>query len=265
MRTAALVPILLALTLALAPAPAVALKKIPYPEVKVEGRPAFKGDTGLDALRKKLADAIAKKDLAALASLVAPNFTWTAAGSPVEDFDPKRDAVHNFKVAFGFRSQGKDADGKTEIGPLWELLAWFVQDQSLSAEPDRPDLICGPTTAKLVDPKAYEQATEKLDTDDELSEWVFFLAAFTLTGSPGGGGPAVAKVANMALPLVGAHPIPAPGQPPKQPPTHVELLLPSGKTGWAPLSAVLPLTVDRLCYAKTSGGDWKIAVYDQAE
>jgi hypothetical protein len=41
-------------------------------------------------------------------------------------------------------------------------------------------------------------------------------------------------------------------------------LLPSGKTGWAPVATVRPLFVDRLCFAK-AGSDWKIAVYEQAE
>ena len=44
MRHAVLVPGLIALAVLLAPAPAAAVKKVPYPEVKVSVTPAFKGD-----------------------------------------------------------------------------------------------------------------------------------------------------------------------------------------------------------------------------
>ena len=50
-----------------------------------------------------------------------------------------------------------------------------------------------------------------------------------------------------------------------KPATHVEVLIPSGKSGWLPVSAVRPLTSERLCYAKTQAGDWKIAAYDQTD
>jgi hypothetical protein len=74
----------------------------------------------------------------------------------------------------------------------------------------------------------------------------------------------VAKVRNIALPIVGLHPAPQPGEAKPAAPTHFELLLPSGKTGWAPVATVRPLFVDRVCFAK-AGSDWKIAVYEQAE
>jgi len=47
--------------------------------------------------------------------------------------------------------------------------------------------------------------------------------------------------------------------------THVEVLLPNGKSGWLPASAVRLFDSERLCYAKTAKGDWKIATYDQIE
>ncbi len=50
-----------------------------------------------------------------------------------------------------------------------------------------------------------------------------------------------------------------------RPSTHFEVLLPSGRSGWILVSAVRPLVTDRLCYAKNPNGDWRIAIYDQAE
>jgi hypothetical protein len=49
------------------------------------------------------------------------------------------------------------------------------------------------------------------------------------------------------------------------PATHVEVLMPNGKSGWVPASAVRPWDSERLCYAKTPKGDWKISAYDQLE
>jgi hypothetical protein len=43
------------------------------------------------------------------------------------------------------------------------------------------------------------------------------------------------------------------------------VLLPSGKSGWIPISAAIPLTTDRLCYALTADNDWKFAAFDQGE
>ena len=265
MRHAILIPSLLALAVVLAPAPAAALKKVPYPAIKIEVPAPFKGDAAFEAMRKAFAAAVDQKDVAGLAALVAPNFTWTAAGEPSEEFDGKRDALHNFNVAFGFREAGKSADGETEIGPQWDLLAAFAADPGLAQEPGSP-LVCGPVTAKLVDRAAFEQAMEKVDEDDDPAEWVYFVDEATLTGTPTGGS-SVGKFAKTAMPAVSLYPDPAAVKPPAQPKpvTHVELLLPSGKTGWVTLDKVRPLLIDRLCYAKSANGDWKIAGFSQSD
>jgi hypothetical protein len=48
-------------------------------------------------------------------------------------------------------------------------------------------------------------------------------------------------------------------------PTHYEVLLSSGKTGWIAAAAARPLTADRLCYAKTPDGRWAIVNFDQGQ
>lgn len=264
MQPAFVIPILALLAWALAAPPAWAINKVPYPAIAVRALPAFKGDPALDAARKKIADAVAAKNLAAVVALVAPDFDWTAGDARVEEFDAKRGAVHNFKVAFGFRAVGKDADGQTDIGPQWELLDYLATDGVLTQEPGSP-LVCGSITAKPADLAALEAALDRVDEEDDLSEWVYFMDELTLTASPTGGA-AVAKAKSAAMPIVSVHPAPpsAPSQSAPPPPTHFELLLPAGKTGWAPIDKVRPLFVDRLCFAK-SGNDWKIALYDQAE
>ena len=241
--------------------PAWAIKKVPYPEVPVRALPVFPGDPALSAMRKQLSEAAAAKNLEAVIKLVSPDFDWKAGETTVDDFDPKRGAEHNFKVAFGFRPVDRDADGATDIGPHWDLLAFFANDGVLTQEKGSP-LVCGSTTAKVGDLGALDEAFNRIDEDNDLSEWVYSIEELELTASPTGGA-GVAKVKSVALPIVGLHP-PQSGEAQRAAPTHFELLLPSGKTGWAPIARVKPLFVDRLCFIKT-GSDWKIAVYDQAE
>jgi hypothetical protein len=251
----------LVLAVTLAPSAALAIKKVPYPEVAVRVLPPFKGDAGLAEMRKKLADAVAAQDVAAATALVAPNFRWTTGGATSDEFDPKRDATHNFKVAFGFRAVGRDADGPTDIGPQWGLLEFFAKDETLTQEAGSP-LVCGSTLAKVTDSANLEVAINRVDEENDLSEWVYMIDDVTLTSAPTGG-TTVARARNAAMPIVSAHPAPVEGKPTPAP-THFELLLPSGRTGWAPVKDLRPLFVDRVCFAKT-GEDWRIALYDQAD
>ncbi|HEX5777780.1 MAG TPA: hypothetical protein VFY21_02975 [Xanthobacteraceae bacterium] len=242
--------------------PALALKRVPYPEVRVVALPAFDGDVALADMRKRFADAVAAQNLAAVTILVSPKFEWTAAGGLVDEFDAKRGAEHNFKVAFGFRAPGRDADGTTDIGPQWELLAFFATDPVLTQEKGSP-LVCGTTTAKVEDMGALDAAFNRIDEENDLSEWVYFVGELELTAKPGAGA-SVAKVSSLALPIVDLHPSAKEGSSALVTPTHFELLLPNGKAGWAPVERARPLFVDRLCFAKL-GNEWKIAAYEQAE
>jgi hypothetical protein len=242
--------------------PVSALKRVPYPEVAVVALPAFEPDAGLTDMRKRFAEAVAAKNLPALVALLSPKFEWTATGGLVDEFDPKRGAEHNFKVAFGFRAPGRDADGTTDIGPQWELLAFFASDPVLTQEKGSP-LVCGTSTAKVADMGALDGAFNRIDEENELSEWVYFVGELELTAEPGGGA-SVGKLKNLALPILGVHPPVKEGASSPPAPTHFELMLPTGKTGWTPIDKVRPLFVDRLCFAKL-GNEWKIAAYEQAE
>jgi hypothetical protein len=253
-------PVLIALALT-APAEA-AVRRVPYPEVKVEVAEAYKPDPAFSAMRKAFSDAVAKKDGNALFALVGPTFVWTMAGALVEQFDMGRDALHNFKVVFGFRDVGKDADGGVDGGPYWDLLAGFAADSTSYTQND--NLVCSPTYADIVDDKILEQARSKIDTKDETADWYFTLADTPVAKAPGDTGPPVGKVGKVALPVLSVHP-PTPEGKPTITPTHYEVLMPNGKTGWIPAAAARPLESERLCYAKTPKDEWKIVSYDQLE
>jgi hypothetical protein len=253
---------LLLIAIALSSTPALAIKRVPYPEVAMRPLPAFPGDPALDTMREKFAAAVAAKNVAAVAALVAPDFAWRFGERPADEFDPARDGVHNFKVAFGFRAAGRNADGPTEIGAQWDLLDHLATDPVLTQEAGSP-LVCGTATAKLIDVKTLDQASRRVDEPDDPAEWVYARSELTLTERPSGGA-AVATVKDLALPIAGAHPPAKPGEAPGVPYTHVELLLPSGRSGWAPIGKLRPVFADRLCFAQF-GKEWRIAAYAQAE
>jgi hypothetical protein len=238
-----------------------AIKKIPYPEVKVNVE-QYQGDDALAAMRKSFSDAVSKKDSATLFGLVGPTFVWTKANALNEDFDLGGDALHNFKVVFGFREPGKDADGGVDGGPYWDMLAAFAGDPTVYEE--STNKVCTPTTATVVDEKVFELASSKLETDDDAADWYFTLGDTPVAKAPGDNGPPIGKLGTVAIPVLGAHP-PSPEGGPAVAPTHLQVLMPNGRTGWIPASAARSYSAERLCFAKTAKGEWKIAVYDQPD
>ncbi|MBV9969050.1 MAG: nuclear transport factor 2 family protein [Xanthobacteraceae bacterium] len=239
------------------------VKKVAYPEVKVTLEKPYKPDAAFEKMHAAFLDAVQRKDLSALVALVAPTFLWTVSDQPADELDLGRDAIHNFKVAFGFRPLGQDVDGGVDNGPYWEVLATFAEDTSYYVANDAGNLVCGPVAAEVADDKVFDQARRKIDAVNEPVEWYFTLAETSVARAPGDTGAPVGKVGTIALPLIGFYPPEKEGAPPPAP-THFEVLLPSGRTGWVPVAAVRPLETDHLCYARTPAGEWKIAAIDQA-
>jgi hypothetical protein len=261
MRRHLVLPTAAVVVLSLGHPAAAALKRVPYPEVKVEVSEPYKPDPAFAALRKAFSDAVAKKDAAALFALVGPTFVWTMQGATVEQLDLGRDAVHNFKVVFGFRQQGKDTDGGVDNGPYWDALAAFAADGTFYEE--NSNLVCGPIAGSVADEQVFEQARNKIESPDEGADWYFTMADTPVAKAPGDAGPPIGKVGKVALPVLGVYPPSAEGKPVT--PTHLEVLMPSGKSGWIPVTAARPLSSERLCFAKTPKGEWKIVAYDQPE
>jgi len=241
-----------------------AVKKVPYPEVKIEFAEAYAPDASFQALITSFSAAVASKDAAALFALVGPTFVWTAGGNLTDDFDLGRDALHNFKVVFGFRAAGADADGGVDNGPFWDALAAFAEDHTYYKAFDSGKLICGPLAANAADDNALQQARDKIEPADESAEWYFTLGDTAVAKSPGDRGAPIAKVGRVALPVLSSAPAGKEGETAPAP-EFLEVLLPSGKTGWIAAGSARPLAAERLCYAATASGEWKIVGYDQPE
>jgi hypothetical protein len=89
-------------------------------------------------------------------------------------------------------------------------------------------------------------------------EWYFTLAAETpVAMAPGDTGTPIAKVGTIAMPLIGFYPPEWEGAPPP-PTTYYEVLLPSGGTGWVPVTAArleAELVIDRWNRRLATGRD----------
>jgi hypothetical protein len=248
----------LATALLVAAEPAAALKKTSYPEVRVELRAEVEPESALAAMLKRFADAVERRDAGALYPLVGPTFFWTLNGEPSKEFESGRDALHNFKVAFGFRRPGARSDSRDPHEQLWETLEDF---SGAALYRMNSDILCAPASGEPESEEAMDKALSLLEGPGENSEWVYSLEPITLTERPDGGA-TIAAAPKLALPIIATNPPTKPlGNNPL--PTHYQLLLPSGKTGWVDVDAVQPLAVDKLCYGKDPGGAWKIVGYDQ--
>ncbi len=241
---------------------ALAVEKKPYPEVKVDIAEAFQPDGAFKAMRAAFAAALAKKNAEGLFALVGPSFVWTVNGALSGDFNPGGSAVDNFKVVFGFRAPGAATDGGVDNGPFWNDLGSFAADGTYYKDANVANLICSPMVADVSDEDAFDEAGTKVDTPDDPTTWYFTLAETAVRASPDPKAATVEKVGTVALPMLSLHPAQEGDAPP--PPTHVEVLLPSGKSGWIPISAARPMVSNRLCYAKTSAGKWTIVLFDEA-
>jgi hypothetical protein len=253
------------LSVTLAPGAAhCAIKNVPYDEVTVDIAAPRQPEPAFLSFWKEFSEAVASRNAAALFALVGPMFVWTSQGALTEEFDPGRDALHNFKVVFGFRAQGKDEDGGVESGPYWDALAQFARDPSFYSASDKTSMICGPLLAEATDAAALDEAQKRVEIGDDFGIWYFTAGDTPVTKSPGDSGAPVGRLGKVAFPVIGLYPQPKDGTTVPLP-THYEVLLSSGKTGWIAAAAARPLTADRLCYAKTRDGRWTIVNFDQGQ
>jgi hypothetical protein len=248
-------------TLMLAGGASADLKKTAYPIVKVEIAEAYKPDAAFTNMRKALIEATRKKDATALFALVAPGFVWNGDGALSNEFDPGREPLHNFKVLFGFREIGKNADGPVDGGPYWDSLSAFAAEDTYNQTDQAGSLVCGPISASVEDEDVFAKAGERIETADDSAEWYFTLRDTPVATKPGDKGPPIATLKQQAVPVLSSFPVAREGQP-EPTATHYEVLLPSGKVGWIPAAAARPLEATRLCYALTASGEWKIGLYD---
>jgi hypothetical protein len=240
--------------------PAFAVKKRPYEPIRVNVAKVFEPDAAFKTMIASLAAAAATKNADALFALVGPTFTWTVSSGPHESFDHGRSALVNFKVLFNFLPDAKAKDSVAD-GPYWEQIAAFAADGIFFAAPESKNLVCGPLLAEAVNAAALERAEKKLQTPNETIVWYFTLQDTPVTSEPNESSAAVGRTGIAAFPVLDAHPPQDTDNAPKA--THLEVLLPTNKSGWVPVNAMRALETSRLCYAKSANGEWKIAAFEE--
>ena len=218
------------------PPPIAAAK--PYKPVSISA-PVAVNDPSFEAFRKQLGAVANKKDRKALAGFVAQNFFWM--GEKGDKADKKKPGVEN--LAKAIQLDGKGASG-------WEMLGEASADPTGMPFPDRKDTICAPADPTF-NPQEFETLVKSTGTDE--GDWAYPTQPGLEVRS--GPQPNAAVVEKLGLHFVRVMEDNAPSN---QQSPMLQVVTPSGKTGFVPAEALSPLGNDQLCYSKEAGG-WKIS------
>jgi hypothetical protein len=220
-------------------APAQPVPPGPYKPVAIT-LPAPLDDASFDAFRKQLAALVQKKDRAALAPLVAASFFWVPEDTDLAD--KKKAAIDNLAKALSL-------DGADALG--WDALAAYAAEVTTMPDPQRAGVVCSPAEPAF-DEKAADELANTTQTD--ASDWAFPLRdGIEVRSAPQQGAPVIDKL-GLYLVRVLADDSPANAVMA----TSAKVMTSSGKTGYVPIDAILPIGGEQLCYVKEAGG-WKIA------
>jgi len=209
----------------------------PYKPVPVTLPGPFK-DPSFPAFRKALAGIATRKDRAALTKkIVAENFFWLQDKNLA---DPKKPGIDNFARAINLDNPS---------GSGWEIIAEAAADPTLSEVPQNQGLYCAPAPPNF-DPKAFTALVQETATDP--TDWGFPTSDdVEVHAASQPDAPVVEKLGRSFVRVLpdssGA-------------PSFVHVALSDAKTGYVPLSVLMPLATDQICYTKEAD-DWKIAGY----
>jgi hypothetical protein len=211
----------------------------PYKPVTITLPPAL-NDPGFDAFRKQLGEAAQKKDRAALARMVTANFFWVPEDTDLAD--KKKSPIDNLAKALLL-------DGANAVG--WDALAAFAAETTAMADPQRNGVFCAPA-----EPAFDERAADELAnaTQTDAADWAFPVRDGIEVRETAKKDAPVADKLGLYLVRVLTDDSPANAVMA----TFIKVMLPSGKVGYVPVEAVLPIGGEQLCYTKDAAG-WKIA------
>jgi hypothetical protein len=200
-------------------------------------------DPTFEPFRKQLADVVRRKDRAALQKLVvAQGFFWESETG--DKASKRKSSFENFATAIGLNDKS---------GSGWEIMAAAAAEPTLEPLEDHKGVMCGPASPQI-DEDAFEKLIKATGTDAE--EW----------GFPHDKGLEVRAAAQPNAPIIetlGMHLVrvlPDDNASASLPPVMMKVVGPSGKIGFVPIAALVPVVFDQVCYTKDSGG-WKVAGY----
>ena len=210
----------------------------PYKPVAITLPPAL-NDASFDAFRKHLGQIAEKKDRAALARLVAAHFFWIPEDKDIAD--KRKSAIDNLVKALGL-------DGADGFG--WEALAAYAAEATATPDPQRQGVFCAPAEPSF-DEKAADELANTTHTD--AADWAFPIRDGIEVRAAAK--PDAAVVDKLGLYLVRVLADESPANAVMA--TFLKVLTPSGKVGYVPFDAILPIGGEQLCYVREAGA-WKI-------
>jgi hypothetical protein len=216
----------------------------PYKAVAVTPAQPF-ADPSFEAFRKELADIVKRKDRAALGKLVvSQGYFWETEDG--DKADKKKSSFENFAASIDLNA--KDGSG-------WDTLEAASQDPTLEEVPERKGVMCSPAVPAF-DEKAFEELTK--ETRTEIDEWGYPATAGVEVHA--GARPNSPVIDTLGMNLVRVMDSDEAQGNPNGPPPPMKVATPSGKVGYVPSDAIMPIAFDQLCYMK-DGGSWKITGY----
>jgi hypothetical protein len=175
-----------------------------------------------------------------LAALVAASFFWIPEDADLAD--KTKSAIDNLAKALSL--DGADAFG-------WEALATYAAEATVMPYPQRTGVFCAPAEAAY-DEKAADELANTTQTD--ASDWAFPVRdGIEVHAAAKQDAPVVDKL-GLYLVRVLADDSPANAVLA----TFAKVMTSSGKVGYVPIDAILPIGGEQLCYVKEASG-WKIA------
>lgn len=217
----------------------------PYKPVPIK-LPTAPDDPKLESFRKELADIAKSRVYAKLAPLVEPkNFFWDRDFG--NNFDKRKPAVDNLANALRLEH---------ENGTGWTSLADFAADASAGPLDSRPGVICTPGQATF-DGIDLDKLIDVTRTDGV--DWAYARAPdISVRATPRASAALVEKLGLHFVRLLGFE---GPDSDTPGRTQWAKVATPSGKTGYVAPNSLLSITTERICYAKSELGDWRITGY----
>lgn len=217
----------------------------PYKPVPVK-LPVAPDDTKLVSFRQELSEAAKSRIYSRLAALVeSKNFFWDRDFA--NRFDKRKPAVDNLANALQL---------EYENGTGWTLLADFAADASAASNDSRPGVFCTPGQPDY-DGVDLDKLVDITRTD--AIDWVYARApGIVVRSAPRADAPIVETLGTHFVRIIGFD---GPNNDRPLATQWAKVATPSGKTGFVAPNALLAPATDRLCYAKSTTGEWRIIGY----
>ncbi|HWV55232.1 MAG TPA: hypothetical protein VNZ93_21885 [Pseudorhodoplanes sp.] len=213
----------------------------PYTAISVKV-PGPVSDPSFEAFRKQLGEAAAKKDRAALSTMVvAQGFFWE--GEKGDQADKKKSGVDNLATIISLA-------GKQPVG--WDILQGYAMEPTATTFPGKQGVICSPADPQF-DEKQLEEVAKSTGADP--GDFAYPLnPEIEVRAAANAKAPVTEK---LGMVLIRIMPDPKQAAPAQNEVPLVRVVTPSGKVGFVSADVLAPLGNDQLCYVKDASG-WKI-------